>query len=75
MDYKIVIGWIVSIVIRGMAWMLTAKLGFDAASSQDLAGQIGNAAGAIIVAGVSIYTSYKSRQKLLMQPPPAVQTK
>jgi len=70
MDHKRFIAWLVPIVIRGIAWVLAAKLGFAAVESQSLATQIGNALGALALVGVSIYTSVKGRKKLLATEPP-----
>jgi len=70
MDKKQVIAWLVPIVVRGVAWILAAKLGFTAAESQDMATQIGSALGALALVGVSIYTSVKGRKKLLAAEPP-----
>ena len=70
MDYAIVIKWLIPVLVRGVAWVLAAKLGFAAVESQDLATQIGAAVGALAILSVSIYTSVKGRQKLLNTPPP-----
>jgi len=70
MDHKQLIAWLVPVVARGVAWILAAKLGFEAAESQDLATQIGSAVGALALVAVSIYTSVKGRKKLLATPPP-----
>jgi len=70
MDHKQLIAWLVPILARGVAWVLAAKLGFEAAESQDLATQIGSAIGALVLIGLSIYTSLKGRKKLLATVPP-----
>ncbi len=36
MDVKQVIAWVVPILARGIAWILAAKLGIEAAEAQDL---------------------------------------
>ena len=69
MDKKQLIAWLVPIIVRGVAWILAARLGFEAAEAQDLATQIGSALGALALVGVSIYTSVKGRKKLLATEP------
>jgi len=39
MDVKQVIAWLVPILARGIAWILAAKLGIEAAEAQDLPAQ------------------------------------
>ncbi|HUT60766.1 MAG TPA: hypothetical protein VNA25_23215 [Phycisphaerae bacterium] len=70
MDKKHVIAWLIPIVVRGIAWVLAAKLGLAAAESQDLATQIGGALGALVLAGGSIYSSVRGRKVLLATKPP-----
>lgn len=70
MDHKQVIAWLVPVIVRGIAWVLAAKLGMTATESNDLAVQAGSAVGALALVGVSIYTSVKGRKKLLQTPPP-----
>lgn len=70
MDAKTLIAWLIPVIVRGIAWFLAVKLGMDATTSQDHATQVGQALGAIALVGVSIYTSLKGREKLLMKPPP-----
>lgn len=70
MDYSQVISWLVSILVRGLAWVFAAYLGVQATQAQSLATQAGTALGALALVGVSVYTSVKSRQNLLMTPPP-----
>jgi len=71
MDKKQVIAWLVPIVARGLAWALSVKLGYEAAQAQSLGLQAAEALGALVLVGISIYTSLKGRKKLLMQPPPS----
>jgi hypothetical protein len=71
MDYTQVISWVVSILTRGLAWVFAAYLGMEATKAQGFAAQAGTALGALALVGVSVYTSIKSRQKLLNTPPPA----
>lgn len=70
MDKKQIIAWLLPIAARLIAGYLTVKLGMDAAEADSHAGAIANAAGALVLAGVSIYTSVKGRKKLLAQEPP-----
>ncbi len=69
MDAKQVIAWLVPILVRGIAWILAAKLGMEAAEAEDLATQAGMGLGALILVGISIYTSVKGRRKLLLTDP------
>ncbi len=70
MDKKQLILWLAAILGRGVAWILTAKLGMAAAEAGTTAEGIGAALGALALAGVTIYTSVKGRQKLLATEPP-----
>lgn len=70
MDNKQIILWVVGIVVRGIAWILAAKLGLDATESQTLAGQVGQGLGALLIAAVAIYSSVKGRKTLLNTTPP-----
>ena len=70
MDNKTVILWVVGIVVRGIAWILAAKLGLDAVESKTLAAQVGEGLGALLIAAVSIYSSVKGRKVLLNTEPP-----
>jgi len=64
MDNKQVITWIAAAAARGIAWVLAAKLGLDATQSTSLATTIAEAAAALVIAGISIYTSVKGRKTL-----------
>lgn len=64
MDNKQVIAWIGAAVARGIAWVLAAKCGLDAAQADSEAAVIANALVALALAGVSIYSSVKGRRKL-----------
>lgn len=70
MSAKQVMAWVIPVIIRGIAWVLAAKLGFEASEADTLAGQAGPAIGALCLVGVSIYTSIKGRKKLLEAPAP-----
>ena len=70
MDKKQLILWLAAIVGRGIAWILTAKLGMAAAEATGAAESIGAALGALALAGISIYTSVKGRSALLATEPP-----
>ncbi len=69
-DKKQVIAWLVPIVARGIAWILSAKLGMTAAESTDAATQAGAAIGSLALIALSVYSSVKGRKALLMQEPP-----
>jgi len=64
MDHKQLIAWLVPVIARGIAWVLAAKLGMDAAESGDLSMQAAGAIGALALVGISIWTSIKGRSKL-----------
>ena len=69
MDAKQLVAWLVPILARGIAWILAAKLGMEAAEAQDLATQAGAGLGALVLVGISIWTSVKGRKKLLLTDP------
>jgi hypothetical protein len=70
MDAKMIVGWIVGIAARGIAWVFAAKLGQDAASSQVNAQAAAEALGALVLVAVSVYSSLKGRKTLLNADPP-----
>ena len=72
MDKKQLIAWLVPIVARGIAWILAAKMGMDAAQAKLDALTAAEAVGALLLVGVSVYTSVKGRKKLLVQAPPSM---
>lgn len=59
-----VVKWIVAAIARGIAWALVGWLGMSATESGTTAQGIAEALGALVVAGVSIYTSYTGRKAL-----------
>lgn len=70
---KQLLAWIVFALARGVAWFLVAKLGMDAKAADSLAGEIANAAGALAVAGFTVWTSIHGRKTILAtMPPPAI---
>jgi len=69
-DHKQLIKWLVPVIARGIAWVLAAKLGLDAAQARTDAATAAEALGALLLVGLSIYTSIRGRQKLLAQRPP-----
>lgn len=52
------------IVIHGIAWILAYKLGFEKTVADEYAGTIGTSLAAVVLAGWSIYDSYKGRKKV-----------
>jgi len=70
MDNAKVIQWIATAAARGIAWFLAGKLGLEAVQSNELGAAIAQALAALVIAGVSIYTSVKARSKLLATEPP-----
>ena len=69
MDAKQWVAWLLPVLVRGLAWILAAKLGMEAAEAEDLATQAGAALGAFTLIGVSIWTSLRGRKKLLLTDP------
>lgn len=61
---------ILGIVIRGLAWVLAARLGVEAGQATTISTELVTGASAVIVAGVSIWHSYRGRKALLMTQPP-----
>lgn len=70
MDKAKVIQWITTAAGRGIAWFLAGKLGLEAVQSNDLGMALAEALAALVIAGVSIYTSVKARKVLLATYPP-----
>jgi hypothetical protein len=70
-DNKAVIKWIVSALGRGVAWFLAVKLGIESVQADSLGLSIAEALGALVVAGISIYSSVAGRRKLLEADPPS----
>ena len=69
-DNKQVMKWLVAAGARGIAFILATWLGMSAKESGLTAQGVAEAVGALVVAGVSIYTSYKGRKKLKAEFPP-----
>ena len=69
MDAKQWVAWLMPVLVRGLAWILAAKLGMEAAEADNLATQAGAALGALTLIGVSIWTSLRGRKKLLLTDP------
>ena len=70
MDKQTLLKWIVAAIARGIAWLLAAKLGMEAAQAEDLASQAAGLLVALAVVGLTVYTSTRGRKKLLATPPP-----
>jgi len=69
-DYKQIVTWIVPVVIRGLAWILAAKLGLAASEASSYATSAGEALGALALVGLSVWSSVAGRKKLLNTEPP-----
>ena len=69
-DNAKVIQWIAAAAARGFAWFLAGKLGLEAAQSNELGTALAGALAALVIAGVSIYTSVRARKVLLAKKPP-----
>jgi len=72
MDKALVVRWVAGIVARGIAWVLAAKFGLDAATSQADAQSVAEALAALALVAVSVYSSIKGRKALLAAEPPLV---
>ena len=70
MNNRQVIQWITAAAGRGIAWFLAVRLGLDAAQSGQLGTSIAQAVAALVLAGISIYSSVKGRRRLLAASPP-----
>lgn len=70
MDSRQLVAWLAAIIMRGVAWALAAKCGMTVIESEELAGKLVSALTALVLVGVSIYTSVKGRQKLRDSQPP-----
>lgn len=64
MDNKQLIKWLIPVLARGLAWILAARLGLEAAEAQSQAAAAAEALGALALVGVSIYTSLRGRARL-----------
>jgi len=62
--------WIVTAALRLLAGAVAGKLGWDAATQETNVQTAAGAVAALMLVGISIYTSIKARQKLLATPPP-----
>ncbi len=66
---KRTVAWLTAALARGIAWVLVAKLGLDATESGATAQGVSEAVIALIVAGVSIYSSVQGRKRLKAEDP------
>jgi len=62
--------WIVTAALRLLAGALAGKLGWDAATQDANVQTAAGGIGALILVGISVYTSIKARRALLATPPP-----
>jgi membrane protein YdbS with pleckstrin-like domain len=62
--------WIVTAALRLLAGAVAGKLGWDAATQEVNVQTAAGAVVALVLVGISIYTSIKARQKLLVTEPP-----
>jgi len=62
--------WIVTAALRLLAGAVAGKLGWDAATQEANVQTAGGAVVALVLVGISIYTSVKARSKLLATEPP-----
>jgi len=70
-DNKQVMAWVAGAGARGIAWFLAGRLGFEATQSTELGTGIAEALAALVIAGISIYTSIQGRKKLNATAPAA----
>ena len=69
MDKKQLIKWLIPVLARGLAWILAAKLGLEAADAQSQATAAAEVLGALALVAVSIYTSIRGRSRLAGRSP------
>jgi len=69
MDKKQTIQWIVTAVLRLVAGYFAVKFGKDAVTEPTWAA-LGEGLAAVVIGGISIWTSVKARKQLLATPPP-----
>jgi len=62
--------WIVTAALRLLAGAVAGKLGWDAATQEANVQTAAGAVVALVLVGISVYTSIKARQKLLATEPP-----
>jgi len=62
--------WIVTAALRLLAGAVAGKLGWDAATQEANVQTAAGAVVALVLVGISVYTSVKGRQKLLATEPP-----
>jgi hypothetical protein len=74
MDKALVVKWLAGIVARGVAWILAAKFGMDAATSQADAQSVAEALAALALVAASVYSSIKGRRALLTTEPPLIKS-
>jgi len=64
MDNKTMTIWLTGIVARGIAWFMAVKMGMNSVEAESNASMLANAVGAVILVGISIYSSLKGRKTL-----------
>lgn len=69
-DKKKLMQWVITAAARGIAWFLAVKLGVESVQAGHLGTSVAEALGALVLAGLSIYSSIKGRRKLLEAEPP-----
>lgn len=69
MDKKQTIQWVITAVLRLVAGYLAIKFGKDAIDEPTWTA-LGEGLAAVVIAGVSVWTSVKARKALLAQEPP-----
>jgi len=62
--------WIATAALRLLAGAMAGKLGWDAATQEANVQTVAGAVAALVLVGISIYTSVKARKTLLVTEPP-----
>ena len=62
--------WIVTATLRLLAGAVAGKFGWDAATQETTVQTAAGAVAALVLVGISIYTSVEARKVLLATPPP-----
>ena len=68
MDNKVLVGWGVKAIARGLAWVGAAWLGMEAAAAQSQSLAAAEALGALALVVISVITSLKGRKTLVDLP-------
>lgn len=69
MDKKTVMKWVIGALARGLAYVFAAGLGLAASEAEGPATAAAEAIAALVLVGISLYSSARGRQKLQTEEP------